>query len=112
MNYRQDERDASKTNGWPDDTGPFQTLHDLGILPHDAQRPTYLNYRKVLTSPAGALIYKCSCKTLDRDGLRLLAALTFENWNVSMTSPSGTAELDIRITAAPQLTTTNTNAKD
>ena len=103
MSYH-DEFTATKVNGWPRDAGPLDTLHKLGIMPRDAQRPAFLNYQKTLTTQSGNVIYKCSAKVIDGEGLRVFAALTFENWNVLITSPAGTSEFDIRIIAAPTAT--------
>jgi hypothetical protein len=45
----------------------------------------------------GQTHYKATCKYMDKDGLRALAALTLEGWAVHI-NPTG-GELDIRVTA-------------
>lgn len=111
MTYRE-EPNTETTIGWPKDVGPLETLARIGILPLHADRPRWLNYQKVVTRQNGPVVYKCTAKRLDRNALRAFAALTFEHWNVYVTSPNAAAEFDIRITAAPAPTTTNTTTKD
>lgn len=99
MSYN-DQYQVTQVDGWPKETGPLDTLDAIGILPHTAENPRWLSYRKTLTAHNGKVTYRCSTQRLDHTALRAFAALTLENWAVSITTTPGTTEFNVRITAA------------
>jgi len=86
--------------GWPADRGPLKTLHEAGLIPYPAFRPRWLHYPKIQHSN-GKEVYRASTKFMNKDGLRALAALTLEGWEVHVNPMAD--ELDIKITRSPEL---------
>jgi hypothetical protein len=87
----------TKTDGWPTDTGPLHTLHQLGLTPWAGYRPIWLHYPKVRTSN-GRTFYTGSSRFLFNEGIRALAALSLENYTVKI-FPAGPDQLEFRIEA-------------
>lgn len=85
------------TDGWPVNTGPLRTLERLGLHSGPERIPRWLLGPMTLDTGTSH-VYVGSCKFVNKDGLRALAALTFESWNVHLKpSPDGT--IRIKITA-------------
>jgi len=90
----------TRIDGWPSTTGPLLTLQRMGIHPNPKQRPRWLSFPKT-QDDNGFATYKGSCKFMNKEGLRALAALTLEGWDVHL-NPTTAGEIDIKITAAPR----------
>lgn len=87
---------STRTDGWPATTGPLVTLQRIGLVKDARRRPAWLSFPK--TEDHGEFIaYKASCKFMNKEGLRALAALTLEGWDVHVNPANG--EFDIKITA-------------
>lgn len=86
-----------RVDNWPTDSGPLLDLHAVGLLPDVDAQPAWLRYAKTLTDSAGGVTYKGSAQHVSGEGLRALAALTFEAWAVSITATTGGRWLEFTI---------------
>lgn len=86
---------TERTDGWPADRGPLKILHELGLVSDPQRRPIWLHYPKVHTTPSGIPTYTATCKFLTQDGLRSLAALTLEGWDVFVRPTANEIEMKV-----------------
>lgn len=84
--------------GWPADRGPLRTLHQLGLIQDPHILPAFAKYPKVWTDSNGKTVFKASPKVLDQNTLRLLAALSFEGYEVAVNPGNALGEMHLTMT--------------
>ena len=89
----------ARTEGWPAQSGPLHTLHELGLLNGPGRRPAWLHDPTTETI-AGGEVYRASTNYLNRFPLVALAALTLEGWTVVVKQHH--TRMAIRITRAAE----------
>lgn len=84
------------TQGWPVDSGPLAALARLRLHnPSDGQ-PSWLRLPTVHVDTQGRTVYICRPRYMHQEGMRQLAALSFEGYLVGV-EPSNKTELKIRL---------------
>jgi hypothetical protein len=93
---------TQRVEGWPADRGPLKTLHDLRLIADPTVRPNWMSQWRTYPNPSApdCPSYQGSARFLRKDGLRHLAALTLEGWDVYI-APAMSNQLDFKITGKP-----------
>ena len=75
---------ANEIGGWPADRGPLKALHELGLIPDPNVQPSWVGQARWHPNPKlpDRPTYRGTSRFLNQNGIRHLAALTLEGWEV------------------------------